>query len=100
MRAMAAPLAVSLFFSCTDTKASEHAAVVRVKPGQTLNAAIASVRGPVRVMLPAGGTEHDESITRNDTVIIQGQGERVTTLRPSPELGPDDGVALRHVAGV
>lgn len=68
--------------------------VVNVKPGQTLNAAIADVDGPVCVMLPAGVTEHDAAVTRNATVVIKGQGEGVSILRPAASLGPDDGVAL------
>ncbi|MCF7837508.1 MAG: hypothetical protein K9N49_02665 [Candidatus Marinimicrobia bacterium] len=68
--------------------------VVHVQPGQTLNAAIADVAGPVMILLPPGVTEHDAAITRNETVIIRGAGEAVTTLRPAAALGPDDGVAL------
>lgn len=79
--------------------------VVHVKKNQTLNEAIADVEGAVRVILPPGVTYHTEAITRNETVVLKGRGEEVSTLRPSPELGPDEGVQgttrggnhLRHV---
>ena len=68
--------------------------VVQVAPGQTLNAAIADVEGPVCILLPPGVTEHEAGITRNETVIIKGAGRDLTILRPSAGLGPDEGVAL------
>jgi len=70
------------------------AKTIKVKKGQTLNQAIADVKGPVYVILPEGITEHDKAITRNETIIIQGQGEKQSTLKPSENLGPDDGIGL------
>ncbi|MCF7837877.1 MAG: hypothetical protein K9N49_04535 [Candidatus Marinimicrobia bacterium] len=91
-RALAGPaLAVSMAFPA---QARDNISVVAVAPGQTLNAALADVEGPVMILLPAGVTEHDAAITRNETVIIKGQGMNITTLRPAARLGPDEGVAL------
>ncbi|MFW6059070.1 MAG: hypothetical protein ACODAQ_02745, partial [Phycisphaeraceae bacterium] len=84
---------VALAHGALQAQAAEPT-VVHVQPGQTLNEAIAEVEGPVCAMLPAGVTEHDAPITRRATVIVKGQGEDVSTLRPSAALGPDEGVAL------
>ena len=92
-------LAASCVFACcaavqASLAAAETPTVVEVKPGQTLNEAIAGVAGPICVLLPAGVTEHDAAITRATTVIVKGQGRDVSILRPSAGLGPDKGVAL------
>ena len=81
-------------------QARDAVTIVEVQPGQTLNAAIADVEGPIMILLPPGVTEHDAAITRNETIIIKGQGMNITTLRPAKSLGPDEGVALvTHSAG-
>ncbi len=76
------------------TAAGQDTTVIRVAPDQTLNEAVAGVKGAIKVILPAGVTEHDTAITRKATVVIKGQGDHVSTLRPSGALGPEEGVAL------
>ena len=86
--------AFALGFLCLPLTVSAAPTVVHVKPGQMLNDAIADVEGAVCIILPEGITEHNAPLTRNATVIIKGQDESLSTLRPAAGLGPDEGVAL------
>ncbi|MCF7838408.1 MAG: hypothetical protein K9N49_07235 [Candidatus Marinimicrobia bacterium] len=83
---MAAGLTASGAGRCAAAAGPDVVTEVSVAPGQTLNAALEGVAGAVLVRLPVGVTEHDAPITREATVVIQGQGREVSILRAAADV--------------